>query len=198
MADPGGTALGVAPAPGAAAALRHRVLRRHEGRRDRALVPIERRRSTIDLQSPLPARLREKLGSSSSPSGAPISSGRFHVRPRHGVFLDHPRRSDLRPLDDDRATALRPARAAAADARWVQTLAMFLPFQWAFYFPIECPGRRSLVGGAAARPWRAAALDPDRARPSASSGGLPFDGTRRSGIEARRSRLLVVSSRSAC
>ena len=21
---------------------------------------------------------------------------------------------------------------------WVQTLAMFLPFQWAFYFPIEC------------------------------------------------------------
>ena len=47
---------------------------------------------------------------------------------------------------------------------WVQEVARFLPFQWAFYFPIE-----TLVGdysghGAPARPRRAAPLDPHRAR----------------------------------
>ena len=27
--------------------------------------------------------------------------------------------------------------AALGELNWVQTLAMFFPFQWAFYFPIE-------------------------------------------------------------
>ena len=55
----------------------------------------------------------------------------------HGDVLDDPGRAGVRALLHRRAAAVRPARAAVADARLGAAAGVVLPFQWTFGFPIE-------------------------------------------------------------
>ena len=121
-----------------------------EGRRDRALDP-DRSGADADLQSDVRADcgedrrlLRRHLGRLSDPDDVQSALGMVCFWTTRGAAI-----FDLWMMIELLLSGRLVPLPLMPD--WVQTLAKFLPFQWAFYFPIECLAGDLSIGGAAAR-----------------------------------------------